>query len=180
MREMWRNLGAVLALSLAACGDPNDGGGNGNTVCTGTYSGALTGRVSFCSLEATRLASGQLQYNLQIDPAPGSGTVQSNDNILITLTGEPKTGTLTGTAISQALGSVYSSNDRQYTLQQGLGGESLGLVSLTIDSVPGGQSAGNGNTLYQWFGGKAQIRYAAPAGAGYTGTVDLSLDFKPQ
>jgi hypothetical protein len=180
MKKMLRNLGAVVALSLAACGDPGGGNGDGNTVCTGTYSGAVTGRVRFCSLEATRQSSGQLQYSLLIEPEQGSGTVESSDTLLITLTGEPKTGTLTGSAITQALGAVYSTNDRQYSLQQGLGGESLGSVSLTIESVPTAQNAGNGNTLYQWFGGKAQIRYAAAAGAGYTGTVDLTLDFEPQ
>jgi hypothetical protein len=176
MKETWRSLAVLVALSLAACGD----GENDTTVCTGTYSGAVTGRVQFCSLEATRLANGQLQYSLQIEPQPGSGTVDSSDNVLLILSGEPRTGTYTGSAISQALGSVYSTDDKQYSLQQGVGGESLGSVTLTVESVPDGQNLGNGNTLYQWFGGKAQIRYAAPASAGYTGTVDLTLDFKPQ
>ena len=178
MKKTWRILGAVMALSLGACEDPGDGGGDGNTVCTGTYSGAITGRVSFCSLQATRLANGQLQYSLVIEPEQGSGNVESSDTLLLTLTGEPKTGTLTGSSLTQVLGSVFSADDKQYSVQQGVG-ENLGSVSLTIDSVPSGQSTGNG-TLYQWFGGKAQIRYAAAASAGYTGTVDLSLEFKPQ
>ncbi|MFY0529391.1 hypothetical protein ACN28I_41580 [Archangium gephyra] len=178
MRKTLRILGAVVALSLGACVDPGDGGGDGNTVCTGTYSGAITGRVSFCSLEATKLANGQLQYFLQIDPEQGSGNVSGSDGVLITLTGDPKTGTLTGSAVTQILGTVTSTDDKEYSVQKGAA-ENLGSLSLTIDSVPAGQAAGTG-TLYQWFGGKAQIQYAAAAGAGYTGTVNLSLEFKPQ
>lgn len=178
MRKTWRILGAVLALSLGACPGDGDGDGDGNTACTGTYSGAITGRVSFCSLEATKLPNGQLQYFLQIDPEQGSGNVSSSDGVLITLTGDPKTGTLTGSSVTQILGSVTAIDDKEYSVQKGTA-ETLGTLSLTINSVPSGQAAGTG-TLYQWFGGNAQIQYAAAAGAGYTGTVNLSLEFTPQ
>jgi len=185
MKKTWWILGAVVALSTVACDDSGDGDGTGDgngtsTVCTGTYSGAVTGRVKFCSLEATKLANGQLQYVLQIDPEEGSGTVASSDSITFFVSGDPKTGTYSGTALQKAIGSVYSTDDnKQYSLQLGIG-ETLGSATLTIDSVPSGQDLGNGNTLYQWFGGKAQIQYQASATQNYTGTVDLTLNFKPQ
>lgn len=178
MKTMWKLVGSLAVLSLAACG----GGGSSNetTVCTGTISGAVTGTVKFCSLEASKLNTGDLVYTLSIEPASG-GTIDSNGGSLVFYTsGDPKTGTLSGTAISQATGSLNSTSGNQYVVQQGLGGTNLGSVSLTIDSVPTKQDAGNGNALYQWFGGKATLQYAPPEGSSYTGTVNVTLDFKPQ
>ncbi|QRK08210.1 hypothetical protein JQX13_51205 [Archangium violaceum] len=188
MRKTWWTLGSVVALSLAACGGNNGGGNNGGgndagtgteVVCTGTFSGAVTGKVKFCSLEAATLANGQLQYSLQIEPEEGSGTIESSDTLLLFMSGDPKTGTYSaGNGITQALGGVESTDGKRYSVQLS-SGSGIGAVTLTIDSVPAGKDSG-GNTLYEWFGGKAQIQYAPPEGSDYSGTVNLSLDFKPQ
>ncbi len=182
MNKAWWTLGLCAGLSLAACGgtgDDGDGNGDGNdpSVCSGTYSGAVTGKVRFCSLEAMKLSNGELQYSLQIEPESGSGTIEDSHNLTVFVTGDPQKGTY-DTTISQAIGTLTGTDGKEYSLQRGLGADQ-GSVLLTVDSVPAGQDTGSG-ILYQWFGGKAQLKYVAPPDAAYTGEVNLSLTFQPQ
>jgi hypothetical protein len=177
MKNTWRILGAVVALSLAACEENNDGGG-GTTpgaTCTGSFSGALTGNVRTCTVKAAKLANGQLQYTIEVEPASGA-TVSSVSDVLIAVLGDAKTGTYSGTDVKEATSTVISTDgDKQYELQLGVGGETLGAATLTLTAVP---SAAVGPTQVEGFSGSAQIRYSAAADSGNTGTVDLSLTFK--
>ena len=183
MKNTWRILAAVAALSLAACTDDDEdgGGGTGGGSCTGTFTGAVTGSVGSCTVTATKLdTNGELLYTIRVEPAVGSGTVKSVDDIIITLSSknDPAKGSFTGTAIREATGSVYSTDqDKQYDLQLGFGAD-LGSASLTIDSVPTGKDEG-ADTLYEGFGGRAQIKYDASPIQDYTGSVELALTFKP-
>jgi outer membrane lipoprotein SlyB len=179
MKNTWRILAAVTALSLAACpGDDGGDGGNGTGSCTGAFSGALTGTVRSCSVEAEKLATnGQTIYTITVEPATG-GAIESVDDIKLTFTSDPKTGTFSGAAIKEATGSVFGTGgDKQFDVQLGFS-DDRGAVTLVIDSVPAGEAAGN-DTIYQGFGGRAQIQYAATPGTASSGTVDLSLTFKP-
>ncbi len=181
MKNTWRILAAVAALSLAACDDDNNGGdtGTGGGSCTGTFSGAVTGTVRSCTVTAAKLSTnGQLLYTLTVEPATGSGTLKSADDIIITLMGNPTKGTFSGTSIIEATGSVYSTDqDKQYDLSLGFGAD-LGAASLTIDTVPTGRDEG-ADTYYAGFGGRAQIKFDASPVYDHTGSVDLSLTFKP-
>ncbi|HSP78877.1 MAG TPA: hypothetical protein VLQ93_10125 [Myxococcaceae bacterium] len=180
MNKVWWTLGLCAGLSLAACGEPgDDGDGNGNetSVCSGSYTGAVTGRVRFCSLEATKLSNGELQYSLQVEPESGSGTIEESHTLSVFVTGEPQKGTY-DTTINQAIGTLVATDGNEYSLQRGLG-EDHGSVLLTVDSVPAGQDVGAG-VLYEGFGGKAQLKYVAPPGSSYTGEVNLTLTFTPQ
>lgn len=186
MRMISRTLGVLaVALTMSACPDPDepgggpDGGGNGGgttAVCTGTYSGAVTGKVKTCSLEATTDGEGNLVFNLAIEAEESVG-ISDNPNVTIVVPGDPKTGTYSGTGITQAAGFLTASNGTQYAVYKGEDGSSSGSVTLTIDSVPSAQTLGNGLKSYKWFGGKAQLQYVAVSGSG---TVSLALDFDPQ
>jgi hypothetical protein len=182
MKNTWRILAAVTALSLAACpGDDDEDGDTGTSgSCTGTFSGAVTGTVRSCTVTAAKLATnGELIYTITVEPAAGSGTVKNVDDIILSLSGEPTKGTFSGTTIREATGSVYSTDqEKQYDLQLGFGEAStLGSATLVIDAVPTGQDEG-ADTYYEGFGGRAQIRYEASPTYSHTGTVDLSLTFK--
>jgi hypothetical protein len=181
MKNTWRILAAVAALSLAACDDNNEDGdtGSGSGSCTGTFSGAVTGTVRSCTVTAAKLdTNGQLLYTLTVVPAAGSGSIKSADDIIITLMGNPTKGSFSGTSIIEATGSVYSTDqDKQYDLSLGFGAD-LGAVSLTIESVPTGRDEG-AETYYAGFGGKALVKFDASPSYDYTGSVDLSLTFKP-
>jgi hypothetical protein len=182
MKNTWRILGAVVALALAACTEENggDGGGGGTTTgtCTGTFSGAITGTVRSCTVEATKFANNnEIDFTIEITPATGSGTLKSVDNLIITLTGDVKTGTFTGATLKNATGSVFSTDaDKQYDVQLGFGGD-IGTASLTLDAVPAPTNTG-GNLNYQGFSGSTQVKFDAPPTADYTGSVNLSLTFK--
>ncbi|HEX8436325.1 hypothetical protein [Archangium sp.] len=179
MKNTWRILAAVAALSLAACPSDENGGGNGtgSGSCTGTISGALTGSVRTCTVMAEKLATnGELLYTITIEPAT-SGDVETIDDIIVSFMGDPKTGTFSGSAFRQFTGSIFGKDgNKQFDVQLGFN-DNRGSATLVIDSVPTGEPAGN-NTVYKGFNGRAQIQYTATPGTDSTGTVDLSLTFK--
>jgi hypothetical protein len=178
MKNTWRILGAVAALTLGACTDDNGGGGGGSGgSCTGNFSGAVTATVRTCTVTAAKLANGQLLYTIEIEPATG-GTLSSVDNVIISVLGDAKAATYSGADVKQATGTVISTDgEKEYKLQLGYAGEALGSATLTINAVPAGQPVGN-TTQYAGFGGTAQVKYTAATGVGHTGDVNLSLTFK--
>ena len=119
----------------------------------------------------------QLTYSLQIEPDT-SGSVESNDNLTLFTTGEPKKGTFALDTFSSGLSRVSVKGDKDYELVRSDGAQ-RGKATLTVDSVPAGQNFG-GNTQYDNLTGKAEIQYVAPAGSAYTDTVTLTLSIQAQ
>jgi hypothetical protein len=177
MKNTWRILGAVAALTLGACTGGGDGGENGNGggtgSCTGTFSGAVTANVGTCSVSAVKIPStGQLQFTIKLTPATGTSITRAS-NVILTVLGDAKTATYSGADFKEGLGTIETAST-DYELQIITGSQTLGSATLTIDSVPAGTPVGD-RTNYESFGGNAQIKFVPTSG---TGEVNLALTFK--
>ena len=181
MKNTWRILGAVAALTLGPCTGGGDGGGDGNggggtgATCTGTFSGAVTGNVGTCSMTAVKIPStGQLQFTIEFKPATGTGLSTDEVSTIITVLGDAKTATYSGADIKEGLGTLYTTDNKAYELEILGGTQRYGSATLTIDSVPAGTPVGE-RTNYAGFGGNAQIKFST---TNATGDINLALTFK--
>jgi hypothetical protein len=170
--RMLRSMAVLGLVWGAGCGgmDP-DANPDDTQVCTGTVRGAVSADISFCSLRAHALSNGQLVYALQFDTKEGSPI--DGTTVTFMATGTPRTGSVT---FAQALGDLQRGED-DFRLAVGMGSASTGAASLTVDAVPTGKAAST-STIYEWFGGEAQLTFR---GTGETqGELVVSLDFVPQ
>jgi hypothetical protein len=179
MKNTWRILGAVAALTLGACTGGGDGGEGGNGAgtgsCMGTFSGAVTGNVGSCSITAVKIPStGQLQFTIKFKPASGLPIPSDKDiSTIVTVLGDAKAATYSGADIKEGLGTIYTTDNKAYELQITSAGTRYGSATLTIDSVPTGTPVGE-RTNYAGFGGNAQLKFST---TNATGDINLALTF---
>ena len=135
-------VGLILgfATAVSSCGSDTTapGGGNNNTACTITLSGAATGSPA-CSDQTATWTSGDNVSVIGASSIGGASTLSAT----VTISGEPTTQTYNLSTGAHAFISVESGGARWHA-----DGQSLGSWSLVITSVSPGPSSSSVKTYH--------------------------------
>ncbi len=167
-------LGAVLG-----CGDdgPVDPGNPDEQACTGQISGAGSGVLQSCTLEAYRVGT-ELHHDFKFTVRWSDGQL-TDGSITMIGEGEPAPGQYGLSGFQQVAGSVEAPEGLPCSLGAGLDADH-GSLLMRVNTVPEGQDNA-GVTMYQWMGGTLKATFTDPEGGGdiCPGELQLDAEFGP-
>lgn len=173
-----RSLLPLALMFLLACGDTNDPGAPEDQECEGTLSGAGSGALSSCTLEAQRV-DGKTSYSFKFQVSWSTGGDPTEGQILFWTAEAPAPGEYAESAFSEVVGSVFTPGGEECTISAGLE-QDHGSMAVNIRSVPDAEDLGIGDT-YEFFTGSMLATFTQnPIDSDCPGAMQLNATFAPR